>query len=292
MPGRVKMMLMPNKLSSRGQTAVFVFILLLVGLTIGLSLSTRTVKDLQSSVGSDLSSRAFVAAEAGLEEALRQNLDSISTGTFTEPATFPTDNKATYSYKVAKTASFAQTISQDNAVQLRLKGDDGSFFSGDLQVYWLKITDTVENSQGNRPSLELTFIKQTGGSYTLTKYALNSENKSNNFHNPDGSTQAPVTNALPNYVTGQATDNGYSNLATIRISAGDRYDAIRIRPLYNKASVTVKGTGLPTNSYVITSQGVAANSVTRVVEVTRTIPALPPIFDYVLFNGSTAPISK
>ena len=64
-----KMKIMPARelklsgLMERGQTAVFVFILLLVGLTIGLSLSSRTVKDLQGSVGSDLSSRAFAAAE-------------------------------------------------------------------------------------------------------------------------------------------------------------------------------------------------------------------------------------
>lgn len=278
--------------STKGQTAVFVFILLLIGLTIGLSLSTRTVKDLQSSAGSDLSSRAFAAAEGGVEEALRQDLATISTGEFSAPATFPTDNKTTYSYKVAKTSSFSQTISRDNTVQLRLKNDDGTYFSGSLQIYWLKTTDTVENSAGSRPSLELTFIKNSGGTYTLTKYAVNAEPKSNNFHNPDGSTQAPVTNSLPNYVTGQAGDATYTNLATIAISPSDRYDAIRIRPLYNKGSVAVKGTGLPSSSYVITSQGVAGAAVTRVVQVTRTIPALPAIFDYVLFNGSTTPISK
>lgn len=282
---------MPKAFSQSGQTAVFVFILLVVGLTIGLSLSTRTIKDLQSSSGSDLSSRAFSAAEAGVEEALRQNLSSIATGTFSAPTKFPTDNQSTYSYRVAKSASFTQTITQDTSVQLNLKNEDGSLFTGSLQIFWTKVADTVENSTGSRPSLEITLVKNVGGTYSLTKYAVNSETRSNSFQNPDGSTSGAVVNALPNYTSGQVGDPNFANLATVTIAVSDKVEAVRIRPLYNKATVSARGTNLPAQSFVITSQGVAGTS-TRVVEVTRTIPALPAIFDYVLFNGSNLPLTK
>lgn len=287
----VKMKSMPKSFSRSGQTAVFVFILLVVGLTIGLSLSSRTIRDLQGSTGSDLSSRAFAAAEAGVEDALRQNLGNIATGQYTAPARFPTDNQSTYSYKVDKSPSFNQVVSADTAVQLNLKADNGSLFTGNLQIYWVKVSDSVENASGSRPSLEITLVKNNAGTYSLTKYAVNADTRSNNFQNPDGTTQGPVTNSLPNYTSGQGGNQTYANLATVAISSSDKAEAVRIRPLYNKSSITAQGSGLPAQSYVITSQGIAGTS-TRVVQVTRSIPALPAIFDYVLFNGSSLPLTK
>lgn len=270
-----RMLLMPK--SQSGQTAVFVFILLLVGLTIGISLSTRTIKDLSSSTSSDLSSRAFAAAEAGVEDALRQSLSTLTaSGTYTSPATAITTNNTQFTYTVAKSPVFTQTVSQDLAVQINTTG-----VFGNVQIFWVATGDATENT--SRASLELTLVKNTGGSYSITKYAVNGDARSNNFTNPGG-TDGPVTNQV------SSSDQAYHNQVTIALPAG--IEAIRIRPMYNKSSLKVTGTGLPSQSFVITSRGVAANAVTRVVEVTRAIPALPAIFDYVLFNGSTNPLSK
>src|SRR2546429_4522087 len=75
-------------LNQSGQTAIFVFVLLLVGLTIGLSLAGRTFRDFQSSGSSDFSSRAFSAAEAGGEGGLRQDLFAAASWAYgaTSPA--------------------------------------------------------------------------------------------------------------------------------------------------------------------------------------------------------------
>lgn len=265
-----------------GQTAVFVFILLLVGLTIGLSLATRTIKDLQSSTNSDQSSRAFAAAEAGVEEALRQNLATITaSGTFSAPeAKFPTDNLTTYSYTVAKSPTFTQTVAQDNSVQINLSG-----FSGTLNVYWVSTADTTENTSGSRASLELTEVKNNAGVFTLSKYAVNADPRSNNF-TPTGASDGPVTNLAT------SDDTKYHNKLTVSVASSDNAVSLRLRPLYNKTTINVTGSGLPSQSYVITSRGVAGNTATRVVQVTKAIPSLPAIFDYVLFNGSTNPLSK
>ncbi len=278
--------------SQSSQTAVFVFILLIIGLTIGLSLSTRTIRDLQGSSGSDLSSRAFAAAEGGVEDALRQDLSTIDNGTYTAPAKFLADNGSTYSYKVVATSEFSSTVPEDETVQLTLKDNSGNDYTGKLNIFWVRKLDQTENSSGSRPSLELTFVQNNGGSFSLVDYAVNAETRNNNFQNPDGSTVGMVTNLLPSYGNGQNDNRTYTNELKINIPSGSKFEALRLRPLYNKAALDVIGSGLPPNSYQITSQGVAGSSVTRVVQVTRTFPALPSIFDYVLFNGSTIPISK
>jgi hypothetical protein len=295
----VKIVTMPYIRSSRsGQTAVFVFILLLVGLTIGISLSSRTIVDLKGSSTSDLSSRAFSAAEAGVEEALRQDLNSISDGS-AHPGAFAA-NQSNFSYTVTKSTSFVQTIQRDNAVQVGLSDASGNPYAGGvLTIYWVKTTDAVENANGNRPSLELTLVKNNSGTYSIKKYAVNAEVKGNNLTEP-GSADGAAVNSAGNYSGISVFDSGsYTNLVTLRLVASDKAVALRIRALYNKASVYLihnsitdtDGSNLPTQSYVIKSQGVAGTS-TRVVQVVRTIPALPALFDYVLFNGSTNSLSK
>src|SRR4029077_12199212 len=83
-----------------GQTAIFIFVLLLVGMTIAISVAGRTIRDFKSSGSSDFSSRAFSAAEAGAEEALRQDLTSVTTGTYVNsPSGFGTANKSNFKYK-------------------------------------------------------------------------------------------------------------------------------------------------------------------------------------------------
>src|SRR5581483_5249666 len=214
---------------------------------------------------------------AGVEDALRQSLATLTqSGTYTSPTTEISANNTKFSYTVAKSPTFTQTVPQDSAVQLSTIG-----VSGNLQIFWVTTGDATENT--NRASLELTLVRNSGGNYTITKYAVNADVRSNNFTNPGG-TDGPVSNLV------SSTDSSYHNQATIALPAGT--DAVRIRTMYNKASIKVTGTGLPSQSFVITSRGTAADAVVRVVQVTRAIPALPAIFDYVLFNGSTNPLSK
>src|SRR4051812_32744238 len=59
-----------SKSSSSGQILVLVLLVVLVGLTVGLSIASRTLSTLKSSGDLDQSNRAFSAAEAGVEKAL------------------------------------------------------------------------------------------------------------------------------------------------------------------------------------------------------------------------------
>src|SRR3989338_5751978 len=64
-----------------GQIVLILVLITVVGLTIGLSLISRTITDIRISSQIEQSSRAFSAAEAGIETALRGNVEIGPTGT-------------------------------------------------------------------------------------------------------------------------------------------------------------------------------------------------------------------
>lgn len=314
---------LPFLLGRSGQTAIFVFVLLLVGLTIGISVAGRTFRDLQSSGSSDFSARAFSAAEAGAEEALRQDLTGVTYGAYTNSSTvspsFGTTNKSSFKYKVDQLYQLTQTVAEDDTVQLTtISGNQ--YYDGTLKVYWGKISDTAnggENFTNTRPSLEITLLTRSAtGEFGYAKFAVNAETKSptNNFTAPSDlstATTHPInglsanyTNLVANYATGQTDSNpapnfsgAYTDLLLINFTNSDRVAYVRIKPLYNKASLGLEsqnGTGshaFPAQSYQVTSQGNSGDA-TRAVQVTKTLPTLPPIFDFALFNGSSAQVGK
>ena len=77
-----------------GQVVLIIVLLTMVGLTIGLSLISRTVTDVRISSQIEQSSRAFSAAEAGVETALKA-IEAAPTGTLEFD-----ENGTTAEYKV------------------------------------------------------------------------------------------------------------------------------------------------------------------------------------------------
>ena len=76
--------------SQNGQVLVAILLIMMVGLTIGLFLMSRTTTDISVTTKVSDSSRAFNAAEAGVEEAIR----SITSLTFATP--YPVASGVTY----------------------------------------------------------------------------------------------------------------------------------------------------------------------------------------------------
>ncbi|MCH7541980.1 hypothetical protein IH981_04380 [Patescibacteria group bacterium] len=75
---------------------------------------------------------------------------------------------------------------------------------------------------------------------------------------------------------------------------------LRLRPIRDPSgpqsgtgvAVTSVGDPLPAQGAVITSTGKTISGVTRKIRVIRLFPALPALFDYVLFSGGSGPIRK
>ena len=91
-----------------------------------------------------------------------------------------------------------------------------------------------------------------------------------------------ASNGLTNVSTAGA--NQYLRRYSLAVSAADRL--VRLRPLYNTASLRVTATNaLPTQAYRINAKAQAPTQEAKAIEVTRWEPVTPSIFDYVLFSG-------
>src|SRR3989338_9342906 len=58
--------------SPKGQILILFLLVLVVGLAIVLSVASRSITDIRTTTTSDESNRAYFAAEAGIEEALKR----------------------------------------------------------------------------------------------------------------------------------------------------------------------------------------------------------------------------
>ena len=248
-----------------GQIVIFVLLIMLLALVVGLSVMSRTLVDLKSSSTSDQSSRAFTAAEAGIESALSTDLSLNPTGAITVNGI-----PVTYS-AVANSGSFETDgpIAKDDVIQLDLTGGNGNF-----QVHWAKGNEDSGGcnlSDNGNAAIEITLYNSD---YTVNKFA----------YNPRGCSSGQASSSNDFDIANAPGASNYRSKVVIN-PAGNAKMA-RIKPLYKEASIMVTGGNLPPQSYEITSRAVTANDVARVVQVTRSKPTLPPFFDYVLFGGN------
>jgi len=282
--------------SQNGQMIIILLLVMVVGLTIGLSMVSRSLTDIKISQQAEQSQRAFSAAEAGLEYGLSQGLAQIAGGDI--PQTIITPG-VSYSGKVSRTGKQGYelkglaAIEQDDVAQINLDPldlDTGETLATSINIFWGEIgTNQVPNPACSAlpnpvvASLELTFITQSGTSYGINKYAYNAcsgLNATNNFSSP--SQYGLPTPTLPSTATAY-----YAKIDSLDIP--DDVKILRIRPLYNNASIKIEPNGgvFPNQSYKLTVKGEASGKV-RAIEWFQPIkPALPAIFDYVLFSGSS-----
>lgn len=235
--------------------AVFVLLVMLLGMSVGLSVMSRSLQDLKSTTTSDQSSRAFSAAEAGLEVALATDLSATSGNV--------TINNVNVHYDVVATPNtFTATITKDDVGQIELAGN-----TNPITISWGDAGSGCNLADNGDPAMELNLYTYNVGSqvYGLKKYAYNPYNCSGNDFSVAGA------------------GSGFRSTVTITPSADAKL--LRLKPIYNNATVQVTGTFGP-QTYQITSKGTTTTGVARAVQIYKTKPALPPLFDYVLFGGS------
>lgn len=303
-----------------GQMVILVLLVLVIALTIGLSLIARSTQNIRLSTNTELSNRAYSAAEAGIEESLRAG---TTTGTST-PATIGNGNNlATYTTISTTQGNSAQVFSYPNPVEVNesiqawlfnydyFKNNSGalppngenpsSYFNEcagctNLTVYWGSGTSaTVPLNTATTPAIELSliYINSATSLYDIEKFAIDpSSTRGNNFDSID-SGAAPYT--LSN--TTQGTKKFYYK-KTIALSpfSSKKYLLMRAKLLYNTDSkheiaIDPNGSILPSQGQVIESQG-SAGDIIRKIRVYQSYPSLPGLFDFVVFNGSSQPLSK
>lgn len=319
-------MILPKRIlieakSPKGQAMILFLLILVVGLGIVLSVASRTVTDIRTTTASDESNRAYFAAEAGIEEALGR-LKSSAGPVPKLDLNFP-DLSARATTTVNTSVGEREIyvvpfdVKKDDVAQVNMLDDPNvptAGWMGDtLNVYWGNDPATFGTDQ----AIEVTLLIYTGN-FAITKWIFDPDSTRRlplNFCAPNAPSPIPGGIPLQDSVTGLEKTFYYS--ATIDIVDSDPPGTackhgpgkgdiptpvfLRIRPLFNdnnpipvavKAAPSSPPLPLPGQEQVIESTGRTVSGVTRKIRVTRTFPALPAIFDYVLFSGETGPLKK
>lgn len=259
-----------------GQVIVFLLVLVSILVTILLSISTRTLQQLKTSSTQERSSRAFTAAEAAVEAALRQDLDEIIAAGGTGTLEGLGSGIKSAEYSVAEVEDFIVDLDQDDVAQIDLS-DWTTFgaYDGTITVCW------EEEGSGDDPSLELTFFENDAGSVSLERYAYNAvgTSRDNGFDLAD----SPV---------GGGECDGYENEKAIDPDLTNDLNAtyLRIKTWY--APTTLKVLGVAPQVYDVEGEAESVGGEQRKVR-TQVYPAKwPPVFDFVIFDGSGDALKK
>jgi hypothetical protein len=294
----------------RGQILLIVMLATAVILTLVLSVVSRSITDISVTTSEEEALRAFSAAEAGVEEALVQQVAISETGSG-EVGVESTDAEADYSYTVARypeeTGDYVYPYDlgsgESGSVWLvpHLSDDDldnnctseSCFNSSRIRVCW------GQGVTGIQPAIEVSvFYRNPNTSeIEIARVGLDPDGArvaQNHFVDPG--------NQSCNNVAGEDFDYRYDvNLtasgnppriipAGVNPSAGD-YKFVRVRMLYNTDSAQPfavtraggPGIYLPSQGKRIESTGVSGVA-SRKVSVFALYPEPPAVFDSALFS--------
>lgn len=278
--------IMRNKTSfhhaERGQVILILVLITVVGLTIGLALISRTITDIRISSQIEQSSRAFSAAEAGIESALKGDIYSGSRqGSLQLP-------NVTAEYSVVQeggtNTSFALPLTEAGSSQvvwLIGHNPDGSLqetgpsyaATVPLDVCW----GSIPNSS---PAMEVSLFYKTGIEYRVYRQGYDPvTTRGNGFLPTDlGSNFCDSALSFKKTIV-PSTDYGIDPGATLLF-----YGLI---PVYETTEIAVKpdaSTPLPLQGVRITSVGKTANDVVRKISVLQSYQILPSLLDFGLFS--------
>lgn len=285
----------------KGQTLLIIVLIMVVGLTVGLAVASRSIINVRTSTEEENSQRAFSAAEAGIEQALRIGcVTPIPPGTGCNPVpigTFNNNMSSTFNTNITSLRGNAlllngrNPIPKDDGIDVWLVEHDSSGkpdytnrFNGNMTVHWGALSDVCRSDplQNTMAAIEVIVI-----SGTVSNPQTNRETYDPcSSENGDGSRRN--TNKFANAAKGNAGDiDGviFNYKTNINIINGL---AMRIIPIY---ASTIIGVDFPGQSKDLPSQGNKIDSTgtsgltQRKVTYYKGYPALPvEFFQYILFS--------
>src|SRR3989344_2925973 len=284
-----------------GQAVIILLLVMVLALAIGLSVIGRSVTEISTSTKTEDSSRAFSAAEAGIERLLQLAPQSGS-GTagsidFSNQsqaqglqwtADLPKPGLA-LEYPPFGKESFAQFwLANPLTLASAYNLDSFDIYFGDPMQDYSAITGKPDN----QPAIEVSVVlyAPSGSSYYSKSYFFDSKNDragagGNNFSSCNLGPSPIGTNAyseLRSFYC-KATVTGYKN------NPGDVPIMVRARMLYTSTSHPAaihpaSGGSFPFQASVFQSTGVSGG-VARNLQIFQQKWVLPQIFDYALFSA-------
>lgn len=269
----------------KGQVLLVVVLIMVVALTVGLSVVSRSINNLKIATDDENSQRAFSAAEAGVERALKSSCTDVDSGC-PIVGDFTIDNSTRFT-TVATPISGTQflvkggiPLKQDEGADVWLSDYSadaslryGNPWSGNVTVYW---GDSPCNpgSEISHAALNIMVLHGSKGDPQLTQYAYDpcfARRGANNFTQPSGS--------------GTVNGKSFAYSATIPILDSSSGLIMKVIPLYTNAVVGIKGpTAFPIQGQQIDSSGNSGGTVRKVTFV-QSYSSLPvEFFQYVLMS--------
>lgn len=261
------------KNSQRGQALLIVVLAMVVALTVGLSVVSKSITNLRTSTEEANSQKALAAAEAGIEQAIKNGV-SIAQGSFS--------NDTTYSTEISQVlgASFllngGNPVVQDGGIDLWLSDyseNEANLYNnpwppgggnGNLTIKWGSSSDPCSNA-----AIQVVLITGNKASPAVRRYAYDpcaARRGSNNF------ASAPL-------VASSISGKTLYYEATIAVSSGL---IGKIIPIYFNTPVGVIGSvALPLQGSTITSIGKSGGT-ERKVNVFQGYPEIPS--EFFLYN--------
>lgn len=259
-----------KKLKESGQALIIVILTMVVALTVGLSVATRSITTVRISTSEEESSQAFSAAEAGIEEVLKSNVSMASENILPNNARY----QATLVIPVSTTEFLVPALTlKDDTVQIWLSNypDYSGKYNGSITLFWGDPGDSCPNAS----AIEVILFSGTNvNNPGVNRFALDPCTRGNNF----------------TFVSGGSGNVGgvdFRNSYSISVSNGI---ILRIIPLYKNTNLAVRGTSaLPSQGKDVTSTGKVTSGqgdIVRKIRVFQLNPALPYIFDHAIFSGT------
>lgn len=260
--------------NEKGQILLIVVLVMIVSLTVGLSVASRSITNLRTSTEEVSSQKALSAAEAGIEQSILSNA-SITSGAISS------DTNTTYKTDVTEVlgTSFlvkgGNTIAKDEGADIWLsdysKDSDNLYlnpWNGNLTIYWGDSSDSCAN-----PALEIVIVYGTKISPKINRYAFDpcsSRISSNHF--------------TPASLSGGSVGGKNFLFSTPSISITSGLIA-KIIPLYSSGQVGVVGDiALPSQGFVIDATGKSGGTVKKINAFQGYPELAAQFFSYGLFS--------
>lgn len=256
------------KNSQKGQALLIVVLVMVVALTVGLSVVSKSITNLRTSTEEANSQKALSAAEAGIEQSIKNNAP-IAQGSFGNSTTYSTN--ITQVLGTSFLVNGGNPVIQDAGADLWLSDYSenqanlyNNPWSGNLTIKWGTSSDSCSNA-----AIEVVVITGSKAAPQVKRYTFD-----------PCATRASVNRfSFAPLVSGSISGKNFYYESTINISSGL---IGKIIPLYTNTPVGVIGSvALPLQGSTITAVGKSGGT-ERKVNVFQGYPEIPS--EYFLYN--------
>jgi len=285
----------------RGQILVIIVLGTTIALTVALAVSARTLSTVRQTTTNSRAQAVLAAAEAGAEVALARlkNGECKIAGSCINITSSIPETQTSYSYSVSQGAGSSDPylfdLIRDQVAQIYLRDNQTSdYYPGTaVDVCWYD--PSLDGSPESENALEVIYYGNvTGSTYKYGYIGADPSGGPNlgstGFSNAGGGRSVTVSGKTVSF-------NHCQTIPEAPTQMDGHPEILRMRALYSSFSVVIVpqiGKTLPIQSYVIESTGQTSDgTVKKKIRVTKSLPALPTIFDFAIFNGSeTEPLAK